>query len=193
MVTKHLDIGCGTNPRNPFLQEELYGVDIQPLDSSKLEFNYIESDVILEKLPFEDSLFDSISCYDFLEHVPRVIEKDSKIHFPFVDLMNEIHRVLKPKGILYALTPGYPNKAAFVDPTHVNFITSKTHKYFTEPKLRAKMYGFIGRFKNLERVRWVKVTIELEKNPIKKLFKSIMYFFLYKKRSHLLWKLECIK
>ena len=99
MVTKHLDIGCGTNPRNPFLQEELYGVDIQPLDSSKLEFNYTESDVILEKLPFEDSLFDSISCYDFLEHVPRVIEKDSKIHFPFVDLMNEIHRVLKNGGI----------------------------------------------------------------------------------------------
>ena len=89
MVTKHLDIGCGTNPRNPFLQEELYGVDIQPLDSSKLEFNYVESDVILEKLPFEDSLFDSISCYDFLEHVPRVIEKDSKIHFPFIDLMND--------------------------------------------------------------------------------------------------------
>ena len=28
MTTKHLDIGCGSNPRNPFAYDELYGVDI---------------------------------------------------------------------------------------------------------------------------------------------------------------------
>jgi hypothetical protein len=28
MTTKHLDIGCGSNPRNPFAYNELYGVDL---------------------------------------------------------------------------------------------------------------------------------------------------------------------
>ena len=28
MTTKHLDLGCGSNPRNPFACDELYGIDI---------------------------------------------------------------------------------------------------------------------------------------------------------------------
>ena len=125
METKHLDIGCGSNPRNPFSQDLLYGIDILSIDDSNHDFEYVRSDVVLEKLPFEDSFFDSISCYDFLEHIPRTIHRDSKLEFSFVGFMNEVHRILKPKGIFYALTPGYPNQAAFVDPTHVNFITSQ--------------------------------------------------------------------
>ena len=193
METKHLDIGCGSNPKNPFSQDLLYGVDILNIDDSNHDFEYVKSDVVLEKLPFEDSFFDSISCYDFLEHIPRTIHKDSKLEFSFVSFMNEVHRILKPKGIFYALTPGYPNQAAFVDPTHVNFITSKSHKYFTLPKLRARPYGFKGSFKLAKRVKWVKVTNELEENNFKKLLKKFFYFFFYKKRSHLLWQFECVK
>ena len=193
METKHLDIGCGSSPRNPFSQDLLYGVDILSVDASNLDFEYVRSDVVLEKLPFEDSFFDSISCYDFLEHIPRTIHRDSKLEFSFVGFMNEVHRILKPKGIFYALTPGYPNQAAFVDPTHVNFITSKSHKYFTLPKLRARPYGFKGSFKLAKRVKWVKVTNELEENNFKKLLNKFFYFFFFKKRSHLLWQFECIK
>jgi len=193
METKHLDIGCGLSPRNPFSQDLLYGVDILSVDASNLDFEYVRSDVVLEKLPFEDSFFDSISCYDFLEHIPRTIHRDSKLEFSFVGFMNEVHRILKPKGIFYALTPGYPNQAAFVDPTHVNFITSKSHKYFTLPKLRARPYGFKGSFKLVKRVKWVKVTNELEENNFKRLLNKFFYFFFYKKRSHLLWQFECVK
>ena len=193
METKHLDVGCGLSPRNPFSQDLLYGIDILNLDNSKLHFEYIRSNVVLEKFPFEDSFFDSISCYDFLEHIPRVVHKNSNLEFSFVIFMNEVHRVLKPKGIFYALTPGYPNQAAFVDPTHVNFITSKSHKYFTLPKLRARPYGFKGSFKLVKRVKWVKVTNELEENNFKKLLNKFFYFFFYKKRSHLLWQFECVK
>ena len=193
METKHLDVGCGLSPRNPFSQDLLYGIDILNLDNSKLHFEYIRSNVVLEKFPFEDSFFDSISCYDFLEHIPRVVHKNSNLEFSFVIFMNEVHRVLKPKGIFYALTPGYPNQAAFVDPTHVNFISSKSHKYFTLPKLRARPYGFKGSFKLTKRVKWVKVTNELEENNFKKLLNKFFYFFFYKKRSHLLWQFECVK
>ena len=96
MATQHLDIGCGTSPRNPFSQDLLYGLDILNLDNSELDFEYVRSDAVLEKLPFEDSFFDSISCYDFLEHIPRTIHRNSKIEFSFIGFMNEVHRILKP-------------------------------------------------------------------------------------------------
>ena len=38
MSTKHLDIGCGANPRNPFNCDELYGVDI--IEQNTTDFNY---------------------------------------------------------------------------------------------------------------------------------------------------------
>jgi hypothetical protein len=44
--------------------------------------------------------------------------------------MSEIHRILKKDGLLYAQTPAYPYPTAFSDPTHVNFITPDTAKYF---------------------------------------------------------------
>ena len=47
MKTKHLDIGCGINPRNPFSRDMLYGIDIINVDNSEVDFEYIKSDVVL--------------------------------------------------------------------------------------------------------------------------------------------------
>jgi len=95
---KHLDIGCGSNPRNPFDHEELYGVDI--LDKEMPNFNYQKCNVVLEKLPFDDSTFDSVLAYDFLEHIPRFAIINNETQFPFINFMNEALRVLKSGGIL---------------------------------------------------------------------------------------------
>ncbi len=78
---------------------------------------------------------------------------------PFVNLMNEIFRVLKPGGRFYALTPAYPKQSAFVDPTHVNIITRKTHKYFTVPDNWGVMYGFHGTFEII-RTGWRNFDVE---------------------------------
>jgi hypothetical protein len=32
--TRHLDLGCGPVPRNPYKQDELFGVDIAPTENS---------------------------------------------------------------------------------------------------------------------------------------------------------------
>jgi len=78
-----LDIGCGEQPRNPFNAGQSYGLDIRE-DLSK---NIRYADLTVEPLPFNENMFDFITAYDFLEHVPRVIYLPER-RFPFIELMN---------------------------------------------------------------------------------------------------------
>ena len=145
--TRHLDLGCGANPRNPYGASELHGVDIAP-PAASTSLQVRQANVAVDPIPYPDGYFDSVSAYDVLEHIPRVLATADgrSTRLPFVELMNEIWRVLAPGGRLYALTPAYPHGAAFQDPTHVNIITGVTHHYFTQPQLLARMYGFHGNF-----------------------------------------------
>ena len=59
-MKKHLDLGCGANPRNPYNHDDLYGIDIVDRHKMELNFNYVSANVILEGLPFEDNYFDVI-------------------------------------------------------------------------------------------------------------------------------------
>lgn len=153
--TKHLDLGCGPRPRNPYLRDELYGVDIADERVSELATIRM-ANLAVHAIPFPDRYFDSVSAFDFLEHMPRVLPTadGAATRFPFIELMNEVHRVLKPRGLFYALTPCYPAAEAFQDPTHVNIMTSRTHLYFTGPEPMGKMYGFTGQF-SLLKAEWV--------------------------------------
>jgi SAM-dependent methyltransferase len=142
--TRHLDLGCGPVPRNPYARDELFGVDIAPSSDGRIR----AANLAVQPIPFEDRFFDSVSAYDFLEHVPRVLgtADGQGTRFPFVELMNEVWRVLKPGGLFYAVTPVYPHPAVFQDPTHVNVLTTGTHEYFARPTRMAAMYGFHGDF-----------------------------------------------
>ena len=148
-MTRSLDLGCGTNPRNPFECDELYGVDIR---ESK-DLNIFNVDLVVDALPFKDNFFDYVTAYDFIEHIPRVIYLPKR-KFPFVDLMSEIFRVLKPGGKFLSYTPAFPYPQAWMDPTHVNIITNQTFPvYFDNKKCYAKMYGFKGGFE-IEKQYW---------------------------------------
>lgn len=138
-----LDLGCGESPRNPFNANHVYGLDIR----ENLEKNIRYADLAVDALPFSESMFDFVTAYDFLEHIPRVIYLPER-RFPFIQLMNEVYRVLKPGGIFFSRTPFYPISSAFTDPTHVNVITADTFPmYFDDKHTWAKMYGFGGKFK----------------------------------------------
>lgn len=155
----HVDLGCGHSPRNPLRAQMVVGVDIQEFCEAEpcfpFEYQRIEPG---DRLPFMTSSVDSVSGFDFLEHVPRFDRRPDGISFnPFIELMNEIYRVLKPGGILLAVTPAFPSPSAFVDPTHVNIITAETHGYFCEPDVLARRlgYGFEGSFDAVA-VQWLK-------------------------------------
>lgn len=147
MTTRHLDLGCGPVPRNPYGRDELYGVDLSGGGDGFIR----RANLATQPIPFPDNQFDSASAYDFLEHVPRVLGTPDGLgtRFPFIELMNEVWRVLKPGGLLYAITPVYPSAAAFMDPTHVNIMSKDSHTYFTRPQRLAAMYGFKGDFEAL--------------------------------------------
>ncbi|PNS09662.1 hypothetical protein [Solilutibacter silvestris] len=154
-TTRHLDLGCGKFPRNPYDCNELHGIDMRALDPGDTGFSYRRANVVVEAIPYPDDFFDSISAFDFIEHIPRVLAGGAEgTRLPFIELMNEIWRVLVDGGRFYAITPAWPHPEAFVDPTHVNFITEDTLTYFTGDSPLGGIYGFHGHFK-LIRQDWV--------------------------------------
>lgn len=196
--TFHLDLGCGSHARNPYGRDFLVGCDFAELEQTHPveNFKFTEVDLSKNKLPFDDSSFDSISAFDFIEHVPRLAyASDGKIYFPFMSLMSEIHRVLKKDGIFLASTPAYPRAEAFQDPTHVNIITEKTHEYFCGDSPYAKRYGFDGQFE-LIRVQWEpqKNAQQYSSSKIRKWIRRNVEFRIFKGGfSHLTWELKALK
>ena len=131
--------------------------------SSRYNENIKIVDLAVEKIPFPSDYFDYITAKDFLEHIPRVLYiseydlssnhngKPMKIvrKNSFIDLMEEIYRVLKPNGLFYSATPVYPHNAAFQDPTHINYLTPETFYYYFDDETRFgyRYYNYTGGFK----------------------------------------------
>jgi len=161
----HLDLGCGKFPRNPYDRARLCGIDIRGLVPTE-GFDFRPANLALEPIPYGDDVFGSVSAFDFIEHVPRLLASadGTQTFFPFVRLMNEVWRVLAPGGRFYALTPTWPSPDVFVDPTHVNVITDKTHEYFCGDKPLGRMYGFHGHFV-ARRAEWVEQQRAFKANP----------------------------
>ncbi len=141
--TSTLDLGCGLIPQNPFRAEQIYGIDIRDNPSKNIK----SADLTVDPIPFEDNSFDFITAFDIIEHIPKVIYAPNH-RFPFVELMNEVWRTLKPNGYFLSHTPVYPYSAIFGDPTHVSVLTHETFTgYFDDVSRIAAIYGFKGSFK----------------------------------------------
>ena len=140
-MTVSLDLGCGSQPKNPFSADSVFGIDV----FEDLARGIRKVDLFVDNLPFDDESIDFVTAFDFLEHVPRVLYCPT-LRFSFVALMSEVHRVLVKGGRFLSFTPGYPSEAAFVDPTHVNFITLNTFPTYFGPSPVASIYGFTGSF-----------------------------------------------
>ena len=162
-MAKTLDLGCGSNPRNPFNADELFGIDVR----DDLATNIKKADLAIQAIPYQDDFFEYLTAYDFLEHIPRVVYLPERRN-SFVELMNEAYRVLKMGGFFLSFTPAYPHAAAFQDPTHVNFITEDTFRlYFDDTNRWAKAYGFTGAFQvRMQEWRGQSLLVVLQKVPV---------------------------
>lgn len=99
METVIVNLGCGKT-RIP----QSIGVDRVKIDG----FVDIVHDLDVIPYPFEGNSIDEIHFYHVLEHLHEPIKK-----------LEEIHRILKPGGILYLRVPHFSSMGAFSDLTHI--------------------------------------------------------------------------
>ena len=110
-MKKILNIGCG---------KKLIPGAVN-LDWIKLPGVDVVHDIEKTPWPFRANEFDEVHAYNILEHVNN-----------FVKIIEEIHRILKPSGLLILTGPYYMHKDTFTDPTHKRGFTNKTFQYFEE-------------------------------------------------------------
>ena len=203
MQSLHVDLGGGLEPRNPFGASDIICVDlVSPFDRSDLKFITFD---VSRNFPIETNSVSSFSAYDLIEHIPRWERYDEGIVFPFINFMNEIFRCLEPGGVFLAVTPAYPAKEVFQDPTHVNYITIDTAKYFEKLSTNGHGYGINTRFKIIFN-DWLKgpgpylkesLATELASANILRKFiillkyaKRTLYVLRRRQKSHILWILQ---
>jgi SAM-dependent methyltransferase len=124
-----LDIGCGRRklPGSIGLDAHRFpGVDVVA------DLN--------RHLPIKSEQFDAVNADQVLEHVANLPE-----------LVGEIHRVLRPSGILVAHVPYFRSSWAHVDPTHVRSFTLRSMDYFVVGSDLFERYRFNeARFRKLD-------------------------------------------
>lgn len=99
MEKKVLNLGCG-KVRIP----GSIGVDRVKIEG----YVDIVHDLDILPYPFEDNSIDEIHLYHVLEHLHSPIRK-----------LEELHRILKPGGVLHIRVPHFSSMGAFTDVTHV--------------------------------------------------------------------------
>lgn len=111
-----LDIGCGFGWFELFALARgvhtIAGIEITGRDLETARANVRASNVQFQvasatKLPFADDSFDTVVCWEVLEHIPAGTEPQA---------FHEIARVLRPEGHLYLSTPHASLSARVFDP-----------------------------------------------------------------------------
>ncbi len=104
-----LELGCGRVKASGAI-----GVDSN--------FNATAADVIADlnyPLPFARDAFDEVRAVHVIEHLQDVMQA-----------MSEIHRVARPGGTIYLITPHYTDSISWRDPTHRWHLNSFSFSYF---------------------------------------------------------------
>lgn len=106
---KKVVFGCGKFARKGWIN-----LDIIPCKGVDLIHNLDEY-----PYPFKTSSVGYILAQHVLEHLSDLIK-----------VMNEVHRILQPGGMIEIIVPYYKHRNAFTDPTHKQFFTEYTMDYF---------------------------------------------------------------
>ena len=97
-----LDVGCGNGDIAGYLgatlgTEDLYGLEISEARAETARrrgLKVVQIDLNQDSLPFDDGFFEAIFCGELIEHMTDTDH-----------LLEEIHRVLAPRGLCVLTTP----------------------------------------------------------------------------------------
>jgi SAM-dependent methyltransferase len=121
-----LDVGCGIHKKPGSI-----GIDRNP---------NTKADVLVEldrfPYPFRDNSFDGLQAVHVIEHVSDVIKA-----------MEEFHRIVRPGGEVFIVTPHYTDFSSFCDPTHRWHLNSYSLRYFGQDDAG---YGYYSKARFVE-------------------------------------------
>jgi predicted SAM-dependent methyltransferase len=104
-----LDVGCGLSKFPGSI-----GIDANPQTSAD-----VICDLDRGHLPFRENSFDEVRAVHLIEHVEDVITT-----------MEEFHRVARPGGTIFLVTPHYTDISSYTDPTHRRHLSTESFHYF---------------------------------------------------------------
>jgi len=134
-----VNIGCG-----PTRIPDSVGLDRVPID----DFVDIVHDLNITPYPFQENSVDEIHIYHVLEHLTDPISK-----------LEDLHRILKPGGIIHIRVPHFSSMGAFTDMTHIRpfgymsfdcFQKNDAQHYYTkvEFNILKKELKYFGQYPN---------------------------------------------
>ena len=121
-----LDLACGASKQS----NDWVGIDILPFHGVD-----IIHDIEEQPFPLPDECCSVILASHILEHI-------NPAKFGFINLMNELWRVMKPNGELMISVPYAGSKGYWQDPTHCNPIIQDTFFYFDPLAVGGGLYRF---------------------------------------------------
>lgn len=134
-----LHVGCGRKRYDwPALAEYVGLGSGQPATVTHLDADArLTPDLVCrlgrDRIPVADNSVDVIVAWHILEHVGRQGETDEWFH-----AFEELYRVLKPEGFLYAECPYYTGIWAWSDPTHTRAISEHSFIFFAQDAYRCE-------------------------------------------------------
>ncbi len=127
-MAKKLNLGCGRTPIEGWIN----------LDHIDLPGVNVVYDIEKLPLPFEDQEIDEILCNDILEHID------------YIPLLADLHRILKPGGVLTIQVPHFTSRDNYIDPTHRKRFSIRTFDFFVKGSRYERDYYFDFKFSKFE-------------------------------------------
>ncbi len=117
---KSLNLGCGTQILDGWVN----------LDLAALPGVDVVHDLNRLPLPFADGEFDRIYAKDVLEHVN------------YVEVLRDLHRILRVGGTIAIQVPHFTSADNYIDPTHLRRFSIRTFDFFVANHPAARYYYF---------------------------------------------------
>jgi predicted SAM-dependent methyltransferase len=147
MAWDKIILGCG---------EKDYGEDALHIDIRNTKSVDIIFDLNVVPWPITDGATKLVVAEDIIEHLDDIIKT-----------MEEIHRILKPKGIVKIVTPHKAHLNSWHDPTHKWHLTERSFDYFDPKTIFGKKYSFYTSKKfSIEKITVLDGNINLEMHKL---------------------------
>ncbi len=156
---KMLDIGCNIGTFLKAANEsswDCYGIDINKSveeDCKRIGIKFFAA--TLEEAKFKNDFFDVIVMNDLIEHV----------HDPR-GLINQVHKILKPDGLIFIVTPDIGSITARLLSKRWHHLKPNEHiTYFSKPTMRRLLEGQGFSIITMKHVsRWRKISTVITKS-----------------------------